>query len=130
MKGYHSVVISCTLSATQLGTGVLPNDAVDARAALSSLFRALLTSFATSLRTILRPMVKAEISIEALVSVVDSILCKEEGGDAGTGVAVFAPKREANGLVIRPTDVLVVGIGRPPGRGGRGGFANGARGGR
>lgn len=111
---------------------MLPNDVVVANAALSSFFRALLISLARSFRTIFRLIVKADISKEAFASIAESRLCSDDGGDDGTGVAGFAPKSEANGLLIREgTDVLFEGAGRPAGRGGSGGFVDACdRGGR
>ena len=76
-------------------------------------------------------MASAETSATVLLSVVESTLRRDAGGEGGGGCggAILAPlKREAKGLPIRGVDEGGAG-GRAPGRGGKGGFEECVRGG-
>ena len=76
-------------------------------------------------------MAKAETSATVWLSVVESRLRRDAGGEGGggcCGTILALPKREAKGLPILGVDEGGAG-GRTPGRGGKGGFEVCVRGG-
>ncbi len=124
------MVNSCILSMTQYGTERFASFEAFS-AAFNSDLRDLLISFPVSFRMIRRSMASAETSATVLLSVVESRLRRDAGGEGGGGCGTILapPKREAKGLPIRGVDEGGA-CGRTPGRGGKGGFEECDRGGR